>query len=101
MGTGPLRQPVDGGRVYNAFPHSPDPARLMAHLATLRKPGGGLSVAHGMSRAMLDRHHAGSASAVSISLISETELAACMAPYFDVDVVISDDRMYQVCGTKK
>ena len=39
--------------------------------------------------------------ASSVSLISETELAACMAPYFDVDVVISDDRMYQVCGTKK
>lgn len=33
--------------------------------------------------------------------MSETELAALMAPYFDVDVVISDDRMYQVCGTKK
>ena len=29
------------------------------------------------------------------------ELAALMAPYFDVDIVISDDRMYQVCGTKK
>ena len=87
--------------VYNAFPHFPDPARLIAHLATLLKPGGRLSVAHGMSRAMLDRHHAGAASTVSVSLISETELAARMAPYFDVDVVISDDRMYQVCGTKK
>jgi hypothetical protein len=31
----------------------------------------------------------------------DSELAALMAPYFDVDVVISDDRMYQVCGTKK
>lgn len=99
--TVPLPQPFDCCMVYNAFPHFPDPARLIAHLATLLKTGGRLSVAHGMSRAMLDRHHAGSASAVSISLISETELAACMAPYFDVDVVISDDRMYQVCGTKK
>ena len=54
-----------------------------------------------MSRAMLDRHHAGAASTVSVSLISEKELAARMAPHFDVDVVISDDRMYQVCGTKK
>ena len=93
--------PYDVVMVYNAFPHFPDPARLIAHLATLLKPGGRLSVAHGMSRAMLDRHHAGAASSVSVSLISETELAALMAPYFDVDVVISDDRMYQVCGTKK
>ena len=99
--TVPLPQQFDRCMVYNAFPHFPDPARLIAHLATLLKPGGRLSVAHGMSRAMLDRHHAGAASTVSVSLISETELAALMAPYFDVDVVISDDRMYQVCGTKK
>ena len=99
--TVPLPQPFDCCMVYNAFPHFPDPARLIAHLVTLLKPGGRLSIAHGMSRAMLDRHHAGSASKVSISLMSETELAALMAPYFDVDVVISDDRMYQVCGTKK
>ena len=99
--TVPLPQQFDRCMVYNAFPHFPNPARLIAHLATLLKPGGRLSVAHGMSRAMLDRHHAGAASTVSVSLISETELAALMAPYFDVDVVISDDRMYQVCGTKK
>ena len=99
--TVPLPQPFDCCMVYNAFPHFPDPARLIAHLATLLKTGGRLSIAHGMSRAMLDRHHAGSASTVSISLMSETELAALMAPYFDVDVVISDDRMYQVCGAKK
>ena len=99
--TVPLPQPFDCCMVYNAFPHFPDPARLIAHLATLLKTGGRLSIAHGMSRAMLDRHHAGSASTVSVSLMSETELAALMAPYFDVDVVISDDRMYQVCGTKK
>lgn len=99
--TVPLPQPFDCCMVYNAFPHFPDPARLIAHLATLLKTGGRLSIAHGMSRAMLDRHHAGSASTVSISLISETELAALMAPYFDVDVVISNNRMYQVCGTKK
>ena len=94
--TVPLPQPFDCCMVYNAFPHFPDPARLIAHLATLLKPGGRLSIAHGMSRAMLDRHHAGSASKVSISLMSETELAALMAPYFDVDVIISDDRMYPV-----
>ena len=99
--TVPLAQPFDCCMVYNAFPHFPDPARLIAHLATLLKTGGRLSIAHGMSRTMLDRHHAGSASTVSVSLMSETELAALMAPYFDVDVVISDDRMYQVCGTKK
>ena len=69
--TVPLPQQFDRCMVYNAFPHFPNPARLIAHLATLLKPGGRLSVAHGMSRAMLDRHHAGAASTVSVSLISD------------------------------
>ena len=49
--TVPLAQPFDCCMVYNAFPHFPNPARLIAHLATLLKTGGRLSIAHGMSRA--------------------------------------------------
>ena len=49
--TVPLPQQFDRCMVYNAFPHFPDPARLIAHLATLLKPGGRLSVAHGACRA--------------------------------------------------
>ena len=98
---------VDFGRsfdaimVYNAFPHFPEPAKLIEALARLVKPGGRLSVAHGMSRAQLQAHHAGRAARVSIDLIHEKELAALFAPYFDVDVVISNDRMYQVAGTRR
>ena len=40
--------------VYNAFPHFPDPERLIEVLAGMVKPGGKLSVAHGMSRAAPD-----------------------------------------------
>lgn len=86
--------------VYNAFPHFPDPAGLVRTLARLVKPGGRLSIAHGMSRAQLQQHHAGRAAQVSIDLIHERELAALLAPYFDVDVVISDERMYQVAGVR-
>ena len=50
-------QPFDVVMVYNAFPHFPDPARLIARLGRLVKPGGRLSVAHGMSRAAIDSHH--------------------------------------------
>ena len=97
----PFGRQFDVVMVYNAFPHFPDPAGLIKTLAGLVKPGGRLSVAHGMSRAQLQQHHAGRAAAVSIELISETELAALMAPYFDVDAVISDEQMYQVCGVRK
>lgn len=96
----PFGRQFDVVMVYNAFPHFPDPAKLIKTLAGLVKPGGRLSVAHGMSRAQLQQHHAGRAAAVSIDLIHEQELAALMAPYFDVDVVISDERMYQVCGVR-
>lgn len=86
--------------IYNAFPHFPDPARLIGCLARWVKPGGRLSVAHGMSREKLLQHHAGTASRVSVDLLEENELAALFAPYFDVDTVISDERMYQVAGRK-
>ena len=91
----------DAIMVYNAFPHFPEPARLIESLARLVKPGGRLSVAHSMSREKLQQHHSGRASKVSIDLIHEKELAALFAPYFDVDVIISNDRMYQVAGTRR
>ena len=94
-------QKFDAVMVYNAFPHFPEPEKLIRTLAGLVKSGGRLSVAHGMSRAALCSHHAGSASAVSIELLHEDELAALFAPYFDVDTVISNDHMYQVAGTRK
>ncbi len=91
----------DAIMVYNAFPHFPDPARLISVLAKLLKPGGRLSVAHGMSRAALTDHHAGRASKVSIDLLHEKDLAALFEPYFEVEVIISNDRMYQVAGVRR
>ena len=86
--------------VYNAFPHFPDPAALVERLGKLTKTGGRLTVAHGMSRAALTDHHK-RASKVSIDLLHEQELAALFAPWFEVDVVISTDRMYMVSGVRR
>ena len=91
----------DAIMVYNAFPHFSDPAKLISVLAKLVKPGGRLSVAHGMSRAALTSHHAGRASKVSIDLLHEKDLAALFEPYFEVEVIISNDRMYQVAGVRR
>ena len=99
--TCPFGRTFDALMVYNAFPHFPDPARLIAHLAELVRPGGRLSVAHGMSREKLVGHHSGSASRVSVELIDERSMAELFGKYFDVDVMISDERMYQVCGTRR
>ena len=86
--------------VYNAFPHFPDPARLIAHLASLLKPGGTLTVAHGMSREKIDARHHGAASRVSNGLMPAEELSEIFAAHLTVTAVISDDRMYQVVGKK-
>lgn len=93
--------PYDVVMVYNALPHFPDPARLVRMLAGLVKAGGHLSIAHGMSRAALDAHHSGSAKPVSLGLLHEDEVRALMTPYLDVDTVISNGEMYQVCGRKR
>ena len=86
--------------VYNAFPHFPDPENLIRVLAALLKPGGTLTVAHGMSRAAIDRHHQGHASKVSRGLMGDEELAALFGKYLTVTTKISDDQMYQVTGKR-
>ncbi len=90
----------DAIMVYNAFPHFPDPAKLVEILAEMTAPGGRLSIAHSMSRAALTHHHE-RATAVSIDLLHEQALAALLAPWFTVDVVISNEEMYQVSGVRK
>ena len=86
--------------VYNAFPHFIDGETLIKHLSTLLKEGGTLSIAHGMSRANINKHHEGSANAVSNELMDAEELAKIMNKYLIVKDVISNDSMYQVVGKK-
>lgn len=85
--------------VYNAFPHFPDPERLIRKLSALLKPGGILSIAHGMSREKIDAHHHGAARLVSNGLMSAEDLSEIMSRCLSISTVISDERMYQVTGT--
>lgn len=87
--------------VYNAFPHFPDPDRLIATLASLLKDGGRLTIAHGASREQIDDHHKGPASKISNGLMYADDLKAIFEPYFDVDIMISNQEMYQVSGIKR
>lgn len=87
--------------VYNAFPHFPDGARLIKNLSIKLKPGGILTVAHGMSRAAIDEHHHGSAMHVSNGLMPAEKLADVFSQFLTVTAVISNDSMYQVAGIKR
>ena len=87
--------------VYNAFPHFPKPKRLIRILAGLLKEEGRLTIAHGQSREAIDGHHKGSASKVSNGLMSADSLKKLFDPHFDVEIMVSNRKMYQLSGVKR
>ena len=99
--TAPLGEGFDAIVIYNAFPHFPDPERLVARLAARLAPGSRLTVAHGSSRADIDAHHHGAASRVSNGLMEAEALAAIFARHLRGTDGISTDEMYQVVGEKE
>lgn len=88
--------------VFNAFPHFPNPDKLLENLSKAVKEGGTLTVAHDRGRKALDLHHCGEASKISCGLISETELANKFKAngYTDIKTV-ANDNIYIVSGTKQ
>ena len=87
--------------VYNAFPHFPKPKRLIKILTGLLKDDGRLTIAHGQSREAIDGHHKGSASKVSNGLMTAESLKKLFDPHFDVEIMVTNSRMYQVSGVKR
>ena len=98
--TAPLSQAFDCIVVYNALPHFADPKRLIAVLSGLLPAGGTLTVAHGMSREALLRHHRNVPETVSEPLPPVEALAEIFQKHLTVTTVLSDDRMVQVVGKK-
>ena len=91
----------DAVMIYNAFPHFTNAEKLIESLAAKLRVGGRFSVAHGISEKELEKCHSGSAKRISVPLVKKEVLAEMMSPWFEVDVLISDDRMYMVSGVKK
>ena len=91
----------DAIMIYNAFPHFPEPEKLIENLSKAVKSGGKISIAHGMSKKELDDIHMKSAGKVSNILPECEELKKILEPYFNVDIMISNDKMYQVTGIKR
>ena len=87
--------------IYNAFPHFPNPEKLIKNLAELLKENGRISIAHSMSREEIQSRHQKRAANVSLELPTAEVLAEILRPYFNIDIIISDDEMYQVSGIKK
>ncbi len=90
----------DAMMIYNAFPHFINPEKLFENLSNALKTGGRFSIAHGISEKDLEKCHSSRAGNVSNPLPSKEKLAEMMSAFFKIDVMISDERMYMVSGTK-
>lgn len=86
--------------IYNAFPHFDEPDQLMKRLSSCLRPGGTLSVCHGMSREKIIEHHE-NVSHVSHLLPEAEQMKELMGRYLKVSDVISDEKMYLVCGIRE
>lgn len=86
--------------IYNAFPHFANRTLLFENLSAHLNNSGRITIAHGMSREDLTRHHSGRAESVSTILPEISELKEIMKPYFNIDTCISDNDMYVISGTK-
>ena len=91
----------DAVMIYNAFPHFPEPQKLLTNLSKALKCGGRLTVAHGLSEEELEKCHSTAAKDVSLPLPSKEKLADMMSAYFKVDVAVSDEEKYIVSGIKR
>lgn len=87
--------------IYNAFPHFINRTLLFETLSALLDANGRITVAHGMSRETLLKHHSGKAKNVSSVLPEAEELAELMKPYFNVDIKTSTDEIYIVSAVKR
>lgn len=87
--------------IYNAFPHFPEPQKVIKNLSSLLNNGGRISIAHGASREEIQKCHEGKASKISLDLPEIQEVKKMLESDFDIDIMISDDKMYQISGTKK
>ena len=99
--TYPYPQTYDVILVYNAFPHIADRKAFFAHMAESLNNNGTLTVAHGMSREALQKHHHGVSDEVSSPLPEIEEMAKQMEPWFTITHTISDEKMYLVTGRKR
>lgn len=96
-----LQEKFDCAVIYNAFPHFISSDCLFRSLSSCLKPDGRLTVAHGMSKEALMKHHSGRAENVSNPLPEAEEMAELMKPYFDADIMISTDSVYIVSAKKR
>lgn len=92
--------PFDVVVIYNAYPHILDKEALVKATASLLVPGGRFLVAHGMSRTMLNAHHANVPADVTSDLLPARNAALDWQGAFDIDMMADTPFTYFFGGSK-
>lgn len=93
--------PFDLITVYSAYPHFFDKDAFARQAAELLRPGGRLFIAHSQSREAINARHGGGAAPVSTPLRSAEEESAPLRPYFALDAMVDNERLYLLSGTRR
>lgn len=87
--------------IYNAYPHILDKGALVNACASQLEPRGRFLVAHGMSRATLNAHHANVPADVTSDLLPARESALDWQDAFDIDMIADTPFTYFFGGSKR
>ncbi|MFA5161947.1 MAG: methyltransferase domain-containing protein [Elusimicrobiales bacterium] len=86
--------------VYNAYPHFGDRRALFSNSFRYLKAGGGLYIAHSMSREELNNHHRKSPEVESHMLESDEAVRALYAAAGFENIVVDNGSYFYSCGFK-
>ena len=87
--------------MYNVFPHFLNQEAIIEKCSKHLKPNGRIMICHGSSRDRINNTHNHIGHPISVELRSSGALKELMNPYFEVDCMIDNDRMYAVSGKIK
>ncbi len=80
---------------FNSYPHFQDKSAVAKKAAQVLKIGGALIIAHSMSKSEINNRHKGeSVSKLSVTLESAEVEADKFKPFFTLDSLIDNERMY-------
>lgn len=81
---------------YSAFPHFAEPQKLVAHVTTLLKAGGRLTISHTQGKKNVDAAMADCFS----PMLPAQGLINLLKPFYRLDVIIDTNAMFLISGVK-
>lgn len=86
--------------LYSVYPHFPDKNALFKHLSSLLHTGGKIIIAHSESKEKINEIHNKSEHFKNHILLSANKTAGIMSKYFKINMVIDNEDMYFISGTR-